>query len=135
MDHFRRREELPLLHVDHTARGGRGEQEICLPAKEGGNLQQLLRKLLIGYTHARVVNQARQHPVIDELIKSFGFDFRFVPIGGVEALAEHGLGLATEALQRLLEFFYRYFVAVDFSDDDALGGVDITFNAPQDKGQ
>ena len=39
--HFLRGEKLPLLDVDRLARGGGREQQVGLPAQEGGNLQHV----------------------------------------------------------------------------------------------
>ena len=41
MDHFLGREELALLHVHRPAGGGRGEEEVRLPAQEGGDLEDV----------------------------------------------------------------------------------------------
>jgi hypothetical protein len=41
--HVPGRQELPLLDVDRAAGGGGGEQQVGLPAEEGGNLQHVDR--------------------------------------------------------------------------------------------
>ena len=69
MFHVPRGKELPLLHIDDSARRGSGEQKICLTAQKRRDLQNIddlgSRRALIRQMH--VTQHRTSHRVLNSL--------------------------------------------------------------------
>ena len=74
--HVPRRQELTLLHVDSAACASRSQQQICLPAKKCGNLQDVdnrgHRCTLAGLVHVRHYRAAELRLYFRKYIKGLG---------------------------------------------------------------